>query len=251
MNGDRRIIGLLLAVAVSGALLLGSAAPGEASSATVSAGGHRTFHGTLDEAVAVLRVRAEHTPGYDRDSYVHWISQGDGCDTRDVVLVRENTEPSTVGPDCTYTGRWFSYYDKVYTTDPGTFDIDHLVPLGEADPSGAWRWTASTKERYANDLRDPRTLVAVSAHSNRSKSDQDLAEWEPDNGKCRYVAAWLAVKVRWHLTIDRVEKRAVLRRIDACPTRTVTVRRARVYRDDPLASRIKARDAAARTRGTG
>jgi hypothetical protein len=256
------LTGLLLAAALGAALLTGPAADANAGAVTTSAHhadradraarvtAPRKFHGTLSEAVAALRVRAEYTPGYDRDSYKHWISQGDGCDTRDIVLIDENTEPSAVGPDCTYTGRWFSYYDKVSTTDPGTFDIDHLVPLGEADPSGAYRWTSGTKERYANDLGDPRSLVAVTAHSNRSKSDQDVAEWEPDHGKCRYVASWLAVKIRWHLTVDRTEKRAILDRIDACPTRTITVTRARVYRDPP-ASRIRARDAAARTRATG
>jgi hypothetical protein len=258
-----RFTGLLLPAALSAALLAGSTAPGSASAASITstahhadpsprvAATHRTFHGTPSEAVAALRVRAEYTPGYDRDSYTHWISQGDSCDTRDIVLIDENKEPSPVGPDCTYTGRWYSYYDQVSTTDPGTFDIDHLVPLGEADPSGAWRWTSGTKERYANDLGDPRPLVAVTAHSNRSKSDQDVAEWEPDHGKCRYVASWLAVKIRWHLTVDRAEKRAILTRIDACPAKTITVKKARIYRDDPPAIRISARDAAARTRGTG
>lgn len=258
-----RLVGLLLPAALSVTLLAGSAAPGNASTPIPTASGHDShraprvtaarpkFHGTLGEAVATLRVAAEYTPGYDRDSYRHWISQGGGCDTRDIVLIDENQEPSTVGTGCTYTGRWYSYYDQVFTTDPGTFDIDHLVPLGEADPSGAYRWTSSTKERYANDLGDPRALVAVTASSNRSKSDQDLAEWEPDHGKCRYVAAWLAIKVRWHLTVNRAEKRAILRRIDACPTRTITVTRARIYRDDPPASRTRARDAASRTRGTG
>lgn len=228
--GRIRKAGLLLCAAASAITLTGWVAPAAGVESPARAAADRTFHGTVSEALATLRVRAEHTTGYDRDSYRHWISQGDGCDTRDVVLIDENRKPSAVGPDCTYTGRWYSYYDKVFTTDPGTFDIDHLVALGEADPSGAYRWTAGTKERYANDLGDPRTLVAVTASVNRSKSDQDPSEWQPAHGKCRYIASWVAIKVRWHLRVDRAEKRAIARRIGLCPTRTITVTRAHIHR---------------------
>jgi hypothetical protein len=56
--------------------------------------------------------------------------------------------------------------------------IDHVVPLAEAWRSGAAAWNADQRERFANDLVDPQ-LIAVSASSNRSKGDQDPAEWKP------------------------------------------------------------------------
>ncbi|MEV7730110.1 hypothetical protein AB0P15_36160 [Streptomyces sp. NPDC087917] len=37
-------------------------------------------------------------------------------------------------------------------------------------------WTAARREAYANDQNSPDTLIAVSAASNRPKSDNDPAE---------------------------------------------------------------------------
>src|SRR6266496_5841512 len=88
-----------------------------------------------------LAVASEHTSGYDRSMFPLWTdADHDGCDTRDEVLITEATVKPTVGASCALTGgKWFSKYDAVTTTDPSTFDIDHLVPLAEAWQSGAWR----------------------------------------------------------------------------------------------------------------
>ena len=46
--------------------------------------------------------------GYRRDRFEHWTSQGNGCDTRDVVLRRDGTGVA-VNDDCRITaGTWFS-----------------------------------------------------------------------------------------------------------------------------------------------
>lgn len=125
-------------------------------------------------------------------------------------------------------GLWRSYYDGVVTRESTTFDIDHLVPLAEAWDSGARRWTAGTRERYANDLGDRRTLVAVTASANRSKSDQDPAEWLPQLGRCQYVRQWVAVKIRWSLKVDRPEKRALTDLASHCINEVLTIRRATI-----------------------
>ena len=130
------------------------------------------------------------------------------------------------------TGKWRSYYDGVVWTDAADIDIDHLVPLAEAWDSGARRWTAGTRTRYANDLGDPRPLVAVTDNVNQSKSDQDPAEWMPERGKCRYVREWVAVKIRWRLTVNRAEKRVLRNRAADCTNQVVKVRRAKVVRKD-------------------
>jgi Protein of unknown function (DUF1524) len=176
--------------------------------------------------LAALVVAPEDRTGYDRSLFPHWIdADGDGCDTRREVLIDESLDPLTVSSGCALSGgRWESLYDGVETTDPSTFDIDHLVPLAEAWDSGASGWTLDRRTRYANDLGFAWSLIAVSASSNRSKGDRDPAEWLPPlaSVRCDYTAMWLAVKVRWSLSIDDSETAALASDISGC-SETVTV----------------------------
>jgi hypothetical protein len=178
-----------------------------------------------------LKVAREVRRGYDRAKFNHWIdADSDGCDTRREVLIQEARVKPTVTAGCDLRGgRWFSYYDGVRTRDDSSFDVDHMVPLAEAWDSGARRWNARTRNRFANDLVDKRSLVAVSASSNRSKSDQDPAEWLPRKAaRCRYVREYVAVKTRWRLTVDRPEKRAMVRTARGCKNVVVKVRPAKI-----------------------
>ncbi|MFF2721438.1 DUF1524 domain-containing protein [Streptomyces sp. NPDC058011] len=70
-------------------------------------------------------------------------------------------------------GSWRSYYDDVEVTGAKGLDIDHVVPLAEAWNSGAHAWTPKRREAYANDLAAERSLVAVTAKTNRSKADRE------------------------------------------------------------------------------
>ena len=174
----------------------------------------------LRAAVKHLPVARETRAGYVRSKFRLWTdANGDCQDTRAEVLISESKTRTTGG--CTIrTGKWFSYYDHRTFRRASDLDIDHMVPLAEAWDSGAKRWTSDTRERYANDLHDRRTLIAVSAHANRSKGDRDPSEWMPIYGKCRYVKQWVAVKVRWSLKVNRAEKRTLVRRASHC-TNTV------------------------------
>jgi hypothetical protein len=179
----------------------------------------------LRQAVRDLPVAREVRRGYDRDKFEHWVDADDDCrDTRDEVLAQES-RTQVSGCDIV-RGEWFSYYDAQVVRRSSELDVDHLVALAEAWDSGARRWTAGTRLRFANDLGDRRSLVAVTASTNRSKSDRDPAEWLPDRAQCRYVGEWVAVKARWSLTVDRVEKRALVRRASNCRNRVLTIRRA-------------------------
>jgi Lamin Tail Domain/Protein of unknown function (DUF1524) len=175
--------------------------------------------------LAQLAVEAEHPAGYDRSKFPLWVdADHDGCNTRYEVLIAEAVTTPQVGSGCALSGgTWFSKYDGVTTTDPSTFDIDHLVPLAEAWRSGAWRWNTATRTRYANDLGYGPDLVAVSAHSNRSKGDQEPTTWLPPRTSfdCTYTAWWVAVKWRWHLKVDQAEKNFLTTELRGCGWPTV------------------------------
>ncbi len=127
-------------------------------------------------------------------------------------------------------GRWASYYDRKRVRLSTNLDIDHMVPLAEAWDSGAKKWSADTRSRFANDLGDSRSLVAVTASANRSKSDRDPADWMPAYGRCRYVRQWVAVKIRWSLKVNTAEKRAIVRRVANCGNPVLRVRKATIHR---------------------
>lgn len=85
------------------------------------------------------------------------------------------------------------------------------------------------RQAYANDLGDARALIAVTAKSNRSKSDQDPSTWMPpaEGSRCDYVAKWVAIKTRWKLANDPSEEAALAENATRCPNTPVTVRIAR------------------------
>ena len=167
-----------------------------------------------------LRIEPEHVGGYDRDLFADWYdADRDGCNTRKEVLIAESLDPVQIGSGCSISGgRWFSIYDNVETTDSSKFDIDHMVPLSEAWDSGAWNWNADQRKHFANDLDQPFFLIAVTASSNRSKSDRDPAQWMPPNASyhCTYVRIWIEIKRAWDLSVDQAEHDYLARKLASC-----------------------------------
>ncbi|MFI0776149.1 HNH endonuclease family protein [Streptomyces sp. NPDC021212] len=182
----------------------------------------------LREAVASLPVADEDRTGYDREeSFGTWTdADRDGCNTRAEVLLDEALQAPEMTGRCTLTpgtGRWYSWYDDQYVTSPRDLDVDHMVPLAEAWDSGASAWPRERRVAYANDLADPRHLVAVTKRSNRQKSDRDPAEWMPDEAvHCRYTADWATAKLRYALSADPAEKRTLTELADGCPNAPLT-----------------------------
>ena len=212
-----RRLGLVTVVLSIFAALLVVVAPSSASASATEL--------SLPEAIASLKVADESRAGYQRTSFKHWVDEDkDGCSTRNEVLIVEAKVKPTVGARCAISGgEWFSYYDSKTVTSAGGLDIDHMVPLAEAWDSGASQWDAAKRERYANDLGDDRSLIAVTAASNRSKSDQDPAEWLPPSVevKCRYLSEWVATKLRWALTINAAERDALTQKSEGCTDKIV------------------------------
>jgi hypothetical protein len=212
-----RIVGRVVVLLAAVVLAVSNGAPATAAT---------TVSGTGVRLLARLATAPEHPSGYARTLFIHWIdADRDGCNTRKEVLIAEARTTARIGSGCSVAASWRSAYDGVTTTSASSFDIDHIVALKEAWDSGAWAWTSARRQSYANDLGDSRSLRAVSAASNRSKSDRDPAQWLPPRTsfRCTYATEWVVVKVRWRLSVDPLERAALKRILIACPARTASV----------------------------
>ena len=216
------VLGAVLASGVSACTLpadRGSAGPRHRASTTVAGG----------SALAALerlpvKGRAPMT-GYDRDRFgPAWLdADRNGCDTRNDVLAAHLTrvvlEPGT--HDCVvtsgdladpYTGSTIHFVRG----DGTLVDIDHVVALGNAWVTGAFKEPVRERAALAND---PLNLLPVDASANRQKGDADAATWLPANKsfRCRYVARQVAVKAKYGLWVTPPERAAIERVLDACP----------------------------------
>ncbi|WP_253208914.1 GmrSD restriction endonuclease domain-containing protein [Streptomyces niphimycinicus] len=113
-------------------------------------------------------------------------------------------------------GTWRSAYDGA-VLDAASKGIDHVVPLKEAWRSGASQWTTADRRAFANDLAHSQ-LIAVSARSNRAKSDWDPSDWQPDLVSYRYTyaRAWISIKHAYALTTDEEERASPTGMLDTC-----------------------------------
>jgi hypothetical protein len=166
-----------------------------------------------------LAVAPEGTmTGYSRSLFPHWITISGTCNTRETVLRRDGSGVTVDGACRPVSGSWFSEYDGVTLGAASGVDIDHVVPLAEAWRSGASGWPTTTRQAFANDLSHAQ-LIAVSASSNRSKSDHDPSTWQPTRTtyRCTYARMWIGSKYAWSLTLQSSEKSALQTMLAGCP----------------------------------
>ena len=161
--------------------------------------------------------------GYSRELFGDpWTdTDGNGCDTRDDVLARDlvHVHHESGSPCMVASGVLLDPYTA--TTIPFTrgdgdqVDIDHVVALGNAWVTGAFRWTAGRRLQLAND---PANLLAVDASANRQKGDGDAATWLPRNKsyRCTYVARQIGVKAAYGLWVTPPERDAMQRVLSRC-----------------------------------
>ena len=187
-----------------------SVVPPSSNNGVTTTTGKPTVVGSALALLQTVRVENEYQVGYDRALFEHWRDiDGDGCDSRDQVLKRDSISLPQVDPvNCNViAGDWVSPYDGAKWSNPSDIDIDHVVALKEAWDSGAWAWSAAQRKAFANDTSDSRTLLAVTDSVNQSKSDKDPSNWLPplQSYTCTYLGNWIAVKVRWSLSMDSSE----------------------------------------------
>jgi hypothetical protein len=207
-----RITAALLTLLVSATL----AVPAPVDAATTAAKACKTNNTKLGLLTALdcVAVVDEHIGGYKRSLFKHWVDANrNGKDTRAEVLIAESLVSvrfSSTGKTVS-TGKWLSLYDGETWTRASDVDIDHVVALGEAWRSGAWKWSRLRRQLYANDLGVTWTLRAVTDNVNQQKSDDDPTNWLPplESATCVYLTDWVAVKIRWQLSVDAEERQSI------------------------------------------
>ncbi len=192
-----------------------------------------------DGIVARTRAVLERVPvkgrapktGYDRGAFgPAWtdnveVAGGDnGCDTRNDILRRDLTDPTTrpgTGGCIILTG----VLVDPYTTKRIEFQrgqatstavqIDHVVALSDAWQTGAQQIGEPRRRAFAND---PLNLLAVDGPTNQRKGDADAASWLPPNKafRCRYVALQTHVKARYDLWMTRAEHDTIAFTLGGC-----------------------------------
>jgi hypothetical protein len=208
----RRLAALSALAALTVAVLLTWTGPAGATPPGIPTGA------TARAELATLAVAAwTHTTTYSRSLFPTWDTNSGTCNTRETVLKRDGTNVVVNSACAATSGTWHSPYDGATWTAASDVDIDHVVPLKNAWVSGAWAWTTSKRESYANDLADPQ-LIAVTDNVNQAKGDKSPDVWKPPLASyfCTYAEMWTRVKYVWHLAVTSAEKTAVAAMLTRC-----------------------------------
>ena len=152
---------------------------------------------------------------YDRAEWKHWVKQGNGCTTRENVLVRQGKNVKTAGCKVK-SGEWVDPYSGETITNPKDIDIDHVIPLEYANNHGGKLWSPKAKETYANDVDT--VLLATSARENRAKGSKGPAKYMPPNKaySCQYSKQWVNIADKYKLALDKADKDLLLRTLASC-----------------------------------
>ena len=113
------------------------------------------------------------------------------------------------------SGKWFDSWGRDTYELARDVDIDHHVPLAHAHRAGGSAWDEELKVEFAND---PENLNVMSSSLNRIKGSRGPDEWRPpeEASHCEYARQWEAVKMKYQLTIDGEERRALDKMLATC-----------------------------------
>ncbi|MEV5646621.1 HNH endonuclease family protein [Nocardia sp. NPDC052254] len=246
-SGLRRLVAVLAPVVLAVVVAVGYSFLGDKSATTdpkPDSAAAATFSGKDVNDLLAKLVVAQEAPmtGYSREKFPHWdqntpehgfgdqYAQYAKCTTRDVMMLRDATGSVTLdAATCKLTigkdGGWRDRYGVLdaktgklkpykWITDSAGVDAEHIVPLAEAWRSGAQSGDIGTRRNIANDAIN---LVASDPSANRSKGDQDAANYLPPGVfRCEYVQRYIRIKVKYGLTIDDAEQKALRTAVDEC-----------------------------------
>lgn len=235
---------ILMAVALAAGCAQkdGGGDSGPAGGAAESVGSAAEVRSALDK----LPVKAEvGMAGYSREKFPHWdnnepehgfgpeFDQYRKCTTREVMMLRDAAGEVSLNPQtCKLTigagGGWQDAYGVMdnktgklkpykFIVDSAGVDAEHIVPLAEAWRSGAKNLDTDTRRRIANDALN---LIASDPSANRSKGDQDPADYLPPGSfRCGYISHYIQVKLKYGLSVDQDEQTALRTAVDDCVER--------------------------------
>lgn len=235
---------ILIAVALTAGCTVEG--PGKGSDTAAGATKPAGSAGEVRSALDKLPVKAEvGMAGYSREKFPHWddnapehgfgpeFAQYSKCTTREVMLLRDATGEVSLDPrTCKLTigtgGGWQDAYGVMdrksgklkpykFIADSAGVDAEHIVPLAEAWRSGAKNLDTDTRRRIANDAVN---LIASDPSANRSKGDQDPADYLPPGSfRCGYISRYIQVKLKYGLSVDQEEQTALRTAVEDCVER--------------------------------
>ena len=125
------------------------------------------------------------------------------------LLQRANSKVDISNINSVYSPYNDTWYCNKYVTD-----IEHMIAVSEAHDSGMCMETVERRSEFASD---PLNLTLASPGVNRNqKRAKDAAEWMPDENQCWFAGRVIAVRSKYGLSIDRVERQALRRVLDEC-----------------------------------
>lgn len=181
----------------------------------------KSYTGASQPSVATIKTSSNAmtaVPKYNRDDYHHWIdSDGNNLNTRHEVLLANSVSVVTYNKSKSRVlrGKWNDPYSGKVFYESSQLEIDHIVPLGWAHPRGAYAFSASQKETFANDMTN---LLAVEASLNQEKGAKGPAEWLPPNHlyRCQYLARFHRIVLKYSLDYFESEKRVMRKMMESC-----------------------------------
>ncbi len=165
--------------------------------------------------------------GYSPEQFGSW-RQKDGCDTRDVILIRDLDGITLNSVTCeVLTGTLVDPYSGEVVPfergeNSGDVQIDHVVSRSNAWQMSPPEFRSDTKAAYQNRVdfaNDPVNLRAVKGEMNNEKSDGDIATWEPPKKDflCEFAAQQVIVKDKYNLRVTQAEHDTFVQILTTCP----------------------------------
>jgi hypothetical protein len=155
---------------------------------------------------------------YFRNEWQYGKDEKLNCiDTRGEILITRSSIPVVMNKSkCTVKlGKWADYYYPEVYTSASLVEIDHLVPLKNANDNGGYSWSQQKKMEFAND---PENLVITKKSYNRIKGASGIDRWLPVNISyaCKYVSDWIKIKKKYSLKLSGPERKTIASFKDRC-----------------------------------